>query len=82
MGGNQHPKRHNIDSNRKVSVELLKLIEQSEKGFEVNTLKSMHIFKKQKKKKTLKTEVKVFPHNLNSGYKSLFILCNQLFQTQ
>lgn len=63
-------------------VELLKLIEQSEKGLEVNTLKSMHIIKKQKQK-NLKTEVKrTFSHNLNSRCKPLFILSNKLFQNQ
>jgi len=37
----------------KVRVELLKLIEQSEKGFEVNTLKNVHILK-QKQTQTSK----------------------------
>lgn len=51
-----------LTQTEKVTAELFKLMGQSEKGFEVNTLKNMHIFKKKKNPtKNLKTEENIFP---------------------
>lgn len=58
-----------LTQTEKVTAELFKLMGQSEKGFEVNTLKNMHIFKKKKTHKKPQNRREHFPQKLNSRYR-------------